>query len=417
MPDNNLETRLGLGGNNPPDAIAQLRERLEETHTELMARCNQLLAMAERLPSAADMDDDWEAKISEAIKSCTKFDRNCDVTRLAANEPHRALIAATDGFFKGMSDKVAALKAKLAKDYLTPYQQQKKDAEKARRDAEALEAKRRQEEELRLAREEQARLAEAKRREREAQEAIQRAEREAREAEEKRQAAVRAAEQRAERERKQAEAKAAAEARAERDRIERERMEAERRQREATDAAEREAAAAAKAEADRKAAAAKEEADRKAVAAKAEADRRAAEAKRKADEEAAAAKAAADRRAAEAKAAAEKAEAERKEQERQTKLARESAQKAADEKAIADKAASAKAAEMSRIRTDLGAVASLRTTWQFTVEDADKVPRLYLSVNEGAIRAAIKGATTPDNKCSLTIPGVVIYPKTESVVR
>ena len=75
-----------------------------------------------------------------------------------------------------------------------------------------------------------------------------------------------------------------------------------------------------------------------------------------------------------------------------------------------------KPAEQSVTRTDLGARASLRTRWVFEVEDAEQVPRLYLSVNEGAIRAAIKAATTPDGRCDLKIPGVRVYASTISVV-
>lgn len=146
-------------------------------------------------------------------------------------------------------------------------------------------------------------------------------------------------------------------------------------------------------------------------------------------------------RAAAAKAAEEKRlaeEAERKAREANTaaereaaRLAKESAdQAAAEAREAKDKAAAAKqdaqtakdeskvrAAELTRERTDLGVVASLRTTWAFEVEDADAVPRLYLSVNEGSIRAAIKSSTTKDGKCPLKIPGVRIYEKQESVVR
>jgi hypothetical protein len=89
-------------------------------------------------------------------------------------------------------------------------------------------------------------------------------------------------------------------------------------------------------------------------------------------------------------------------------------------KADADKAreeSQAKAADLSRSRTDLGSVASLRTTWVHEVENADEVPRAYLSVNEGAIKAAIKAATTKDGRCPLRIPGVRIYAKAETVVR
>lgn len=365
------EARLGIGGNNPPDPIEALRVHLRETYTSLLKRCDELLAMEGRLP--AEMDDDWEAKITEAIKACTKFSRNSEVSRLEANEPHRALIAATDGFFKGMSDKVDDLKKKMTKDYLTPYQQQKAEAEKRRREEDARIAKAKADEEARLAREEAARLAEAKRREDEARREAERIEREAREAEERRMA----------------------EAKREADRIERERQEAERQAAEAKNKKEREAAAAARAKAEREAA----------------------EAKAKADREAAEAKAKADREAAEAKAAVDKAAAERAEQDRQAKEARDAAAKSKAEKAAAEKSAGAKAADMSRTRTDLGAVASLRTTWKHRIVDADKVPRTYLAVNEPAIVAAIKAATTKDGRCDLRIAGVEIYPVTDSVVR
>lgn len=363
--------RRGIGDNNPPDPIEILRTHLRETYAPLMKRCDELLAMEGRLP--ATMDDDWEAKITEAIKSCTKFTRNSETTRLDANEPHRALIAATDGFFKAMSDKVDGLKKKMLGEYLTPYQQKKADDEKKRREAEAAEARRRQEEEQRKAREEAARLAEAKRKEEAAKAEAERLAREAREAEERR-----------------AEA-----ARQEAARIERERQEAERREAEAKNKREREAAAKAKAEADRKAAEAKDKADREEAAAKAEADRQ----------------------AAEAKEAADKAAAERAEQERQAKEQREAADKARADKAKAEKSAGAKAADMSRTRTDLGAVASLRTVWKHRIVDAEKVPRAYLSVNEPSIVAAIRAATTKDGKCPLKIAGVEIYPDTGSVVR
>lgn len=343
------EVRQGIGGNSPPDPIEELRTRLADTHAPLIARFNELLGMDARLPT--EMDDEWEAKISEAIKACTKYTRNSEVTRLDANEPHRALIAATDGFFKNMSDKVDALKAKMNTEYLTPWQQKKADEEKARREAAAAEARRIQEEEARKAREEATRLAEARRKEREAKEAAEKAERERQEAE-----------ARAERERQAAERQAA----------------------EAKNKREREAAEKARREA----------------------EARAAEEKRKADEE-----------AAKARAEQEKAAAERREQEREAKEAREAADKAKADKAAAEKSAGARAADMSRTRTDLGAVASLRTTWKHRVVDADKVPRTYLQVHEPSIVAAIRSATTKEGKCDLAIPGVEIYPVTDSVVR
>lgn len=338
-----------VGHNQPPDPIEDLRARLTETYTDLTARCDELLGMEARLP--ATMDDDWEAKITEAIKSCTKFSRNSEVTRLSANEPHRALIAATDGFFKAMSDKVDALKKKMTEKYLTPYQQAKAAEEKRQRDAAAAEAKRQADEEARKAREEAARLAEIKRQEEAAKAEQARIEREAREA--------------AERE-------------------ERQRQEAARQAAEAKNREEREAAAARQREIDATAAADKKRRDDEAAAAKAEQDRLAAE---------------------------------RAEQEAIQKKARDDAAQAKQDRDKANRFAGEKAADMSRTRTDLGAVASLRTTWEFEVINPDLVPRQFLSVNEKAIRIAVRAATTEDGKNTLKIDGVRIYPETSSVVR
>jgi hypothetical protein len=57
----------------------------------------------------------------------------------------------------------------------------------------------------------------------------------------------------------------------------------------------------------------------------------------------------------------------------------------------ADRAASAGTAELSRVRGDMGATASLRERWDYEVTDPDAVPRLYLQINPMAIRAAITG--------------------------
>ncbi len=362
--------REAIGGNNPPEPIELLRAQLKETHTDLIARCNVLLGLAERLPET--MDDEWEAKISEAIKSCTKFTRASEVTRLDANEPYRALIAATDAFFKGMSDKVDTLKGKLAKDYLTPYQTEKAARERRRLEEQARAARAAAEEAARIAREEAERVAEAKRREE----------------------AARLEAERLKRERIEAEEKRKAEAKAELDRIEAERVAAERR------------------EAEAKTKRAREKAARDAAAAELEAKEAAARLKR--EEQAAKDKAREDAR--EAKADIETAAADRREAARVSAVARDRAAGATQTQNLTTRAAKASTADLSRTRTDLGAVASLRTTWTHDVTDPAAVPRLYLSVNDAAIAAAIKAATV-DGKCELKIPGVHIYPVADSVVR
>lgn len=365
--------RHGIGGNNPPDPIEVLRTHLRETYTDLSKRFADIMAMADRLP--AEMDDDAEAKLTEAIKVCTKFTRNAEVCRLEANEPHRALIAATDGFFKAMSDKVDGLKKKMNSEYLTPYQQEKADREKRRRAEEARIAEEARKEQERLKRAEERRLAEVRAAEEAARKEAERKEREAREAEQRRKEEAAAEVRRAEEAKKEA-ARQLAEAKAAKD---------------------REAAEKAKAE---------KEAAQRAIE----------EAKEKSRREAAEAKAEADRVAQEEAKERIRLAEERREQQRIADKARDDAAAAAQRANATKKAAGASQADMSRTRTDLGAIASLRTVFEHEVTDHDLVPRQYCRVDDGLIASAVRAATV-DGKCNLKIPGVRIYPKTDSVVR
>lgn len=125
------------------------------------------------------------------------------------------------------------------------------------------------------------------------------------------------------------------------------------------------------------------------------------------------------------KAAAEEAERKRQaEAASKQKALDEAAAKARDEARVQKQEAStakadagAKAADLSRSRTTEGAVASLRVTWEFEVVDAALVPREFLTVKESAIRVAVKAATTIDNKNTLKIPGVKIFPVEDTIVR
>lgn len=292
--------------NAPPTDAEILRQQLEEAHKGLLDRKDELLGMADRLPATCE-DADWAAKLADAIKACTAYTKNSEATRLAANEPYRALIRTVDGFFKAESDKVDELKIKMG-GMLTVFQRAEADKERRRLEAIATEERRIAQEAERKAREE-ARIA-----------------REAREAEEKR-------------------------------------------------AQEAQRAAAA-------------------LAGKKRAEAEAAE-----------------------RARAAEAIAEIRRQEEIAAKARDAARSAKQESNVAKEDAGAKASDLSRSRSGAGSVASLRTTWHHEVVKAEDVPRLYLGVDDGAIRAAIKAATTDDNKCLLKIPGVRIYPKEESIVR
>jgi len=364
--------RHGLGGNNPPDPIEILRGELRTTYADFVRRGAELIGALDRLPLFADMNDDWEAKITETVKSCSSFMKNSEAARLAANEPYRKLIATTDGFFKSLSDKVDAAKKKMTSELLTPYQQQKADAERRRREEEAREARERAEEAARVAREEAARVAELKRQEEAAKAEAERLKRERAEAEERRKREQIEAEERAERDR-QAAIQAEAEAKNKRARA---------------------AAAAAKEKIER------EERERQEKAAALVREQRAKD------------KAARD----EAARVEAEAKAKRKEAERGAAIARDEAASATQADNRASRAAKVNTAVISRTRTDLGAVASLRTVWRHEVVDPASVPRLYLQVDEGAIASAVIAATK-DGKCDLIIAGVRIFPVTDSVVR
>lgn len=275
--DSRVDERLGIGGNQPPDPLEDLRAQLAETHEPLTQRKADLIAMGERAPASVD-DDDTAAKVADAIKACSAFGKNATAARVAAKEPHLAAGRAVDGWFAALADPVEKVKARLTA-LLTDYQKRVAAAERARREAEAAELRRQQQEAERL------------------------------------------------------------------------RQEAERQAREA-----------------------------RAAARRAEDDKAAAEAE----------KAAAEQAARDAKAAADRAKA---------------------EAAKATAAAAEKPAEMSRQRTDLGAVASLRREWRHRVVNPEIVPRAFLTVDNAAIASFIKASTDKrTHECSATIPGVEIFP-------
>ena len=182
--DTLLNTEAVPGHNSPPSPIEVQRATLRETYAELMKRQAELMTMLDRLPSV--MDDEWEAKMTEAVKALTKFSRSADESRKAANDPFRELIAANDGFFHGLIDPIDKLKKKLGAEFLTPYQQEKADREKRRREEEARAAEEARKEQERLKRAEEKRLAEARAAEEAARKEAERKEREAREAEQRR---------------------------------------------------------------------------------------------------------------------------------------------------------------------------------------------------------------------------------------
>jgi hypothetical protein len=109
------------------------------------------------------------------------------------------------------------------------------------------------------------------------------------------------------------------------------------------------------------------------------------------------------RRVHEDAAAAAAARQRAQEAERRAQEAREAEERAKVEREAQQQTAGASAADLSRTRGDY-AMASLRTTWDFEIDDITKVPAEYLQINTSMVRAAIRGK---DGKRS--IPGLRIF--------
>ena len=62
------------------------------------------------------------------------------------------------------------------------------------------------------------------------------------------------------------------------------------------------------------------------------------------------------------------------------------------------------------VRGDYGSSSSIRKTWKFEVTDSNEVPRQYMSINEIAVRAAIREGARD-------IPGLRIFLDESVVIR
>jgi hypothetical protein len=76
----------------------------------------------------------------------------------------------------------------------------------------------------------------------------------------------------------------------------------------------------------------------------------------------------------------------------------------------AEALATASTPELTRTRSLHGALAGLRETWTYEVEDIQKVPAAYLTVNDAVVKAAIKTGVR-------AIPGIRVFAETKAYVR
>lgn len=361
--------------NQPPELlpIEALVADIKERYFDLLKRMRDVKSSLDAAP--ASIDDDATAQLTaDLLKAAKKARSASEQARKVEGEPFATRKTAVDALFKNPADSLKDAEKPVVKA-LGEYQAVVADAKRRKAEA-AAEAARAEEERLRKEAEE----AEARKREAEA----------ARMEEQRKAAEAQLEKARAEAAAK-AEAERAATARAEVERLEREAEEArirevERQRREAEEAEARKA---------------KQEEDRLAEIAR---EREAAARREREAEEAAQRQKDLDEMKARAAEAAEKARAEREAAEKAAKAARadEREAKAAEKSAASQAKREAKAAEkdekiaggtaanLSRQRSDFGAVATVATRWTIKVIDYDALPRdlLWPHINRDAIDAA-----------------------------
>ena len=143
-------TGPGLGHNEPPDPIADLRERLEAENQDVLGRAEQLLSACRRMPLAVE-DEQVAAAFSDQIMLLHKCARVAEDRHKLAKEPHLLAGRAVDGFFKRRIIEPMQAAAEEANRKLTAYHRAKAERERRAREAEAAEAAERERQERALA--------------------------------------------------------------------------------------------------------------------------------------------------------------------------------------------------------------------------------------------------------------------------
>jgi chromosome segregation ATPase len=129
MNDLTPDPRLAMGGNKPPETMA---EQLAREHAEELKLAEELLEAAGKVPKRIDdEDEDTQTKVAELIKKTRKLENRLEKHRETAREPHAQKIAEINGFFKSQTEPLEkARKAinEISEDWL----KRKAEAEKRR---------------------------------------------------------------------------------------------------------------------------------------------------------------------------------------------------------------------------------------------------------------------------------------------
>jgi hypothetical protein len=151
-----MDDIAGIGSNHPPRDLLTgdaLREKLRDENNALLARADELLEAAARVPDITD--EGLAQKASDFIKQLMALHKAAETARVGAKEPYLEGGRGVDGFFRAITDPIATAKVTVERK-LTKFLRAKADRERRER-----------EEQARLAREEE------DRKRREAEEAAQ----------------------------------------------------------------------------------------------------------------------------------------------------------------------------------------------------------------------------------------------------
>ena len=138
----------GIGHNFPPSLAEEIIDKITSAHKSLADRGGALITALSRVPATVD-DEATNAKCADFVKQIAGCIKEAESHRVAEKEPFLTAGKRVDGFFRAITDPLEKAAVDV-KRRMTIFQRAKDDAErKARED----EARRQREEAERLARE------------------------------------------------------------------------------------------------------------------------------------------------------------------------------------------------------------------------------------------------------------------------
>lgn len=139
------ETNVALGHNNPPNDAEILQQTLRENNEAQLKRAQDLIEAGAKLP-AEITDEETAGKAAHYIKQVMASVKQLEAVRVNEKEPYLTLGRVVDGFFKNVTDPLAAAKNKAQRP-LDSYLKQKADAERREREEAARQLRLKAEEE------------------------------------------------------------------------------------------------------------------------------------------------------------------------------------------------------------------------------------------------------------------------------